>query len=106
MITLSKPLSASQAKSYHKEEFSNERDNYYSQGGTVRGEWQGKLATQWGLEGRGKEEHFGRLADGRHPFTNGQIVQHRVPMEYVNEEGKKVKAVEHKVGWARTLSRA
>jgi conjugative relaxase-like TrwC/TraI family protein len=104
MITLSKPLSASQAKAYHKEEFSNDRDNYYSQGGTIRGEWQGKLAVQWGLEGPVKEEHFERLANGRHPFTNEQMVQHRVPMQYVNEHGKTIKAVEHRAGWDATFS--
>src|SRR5215510_12444888 len=104
MITLSKPLSASQAKSYHKEEFSNDRDNYYSQGGTVRGEWQGRLAEQWGLQGPVKEEQFERLADGRHPFTAEQIVQHRVSNEYVNEHGKTVKAMEHRAGWDATFS--
>jgi conjugative relaxase-like TrwC/TraI family protein len=104
MITLSKPLSASQAKSYHKEEFSNDRDNYYSQGGTVRGEWQGRLAEQWGLHGQVKEEQFERLADGRHPFTAEQIVQHRVSNEYVNEHGKTVKAMEHRAGWDATFS--
>src|SRR6267142_1843897 len=104
MITLSKPLSASQAKSYHKEEFSNDRDNYYSQGGTVRGEWQGRLAEQWGLQGRVKEEQFERLADGRHPFTAEQIVQHQVAREYVNEHGKPVKSMEHRAGWDATFS--
>ncbi len=104
MITLSKPLSAGQAKSYHKEEFSNDRDNYYSQGGTVRGEWQGRLAEQWSLQGPVKEEQFERLADGRHPFTAEQIVQHRVSNEYVNEHGKTVKAMEHRAGWDATFS--
>src|SRR5262245_32064039 len=104
MITLSKPLSASQTKSYHKEEFSNDRDNYYAQGGTVRGEWQGRLAEQWGLRGQVKEEQFERLADGRHPLQAEQIVQHRVSSEYVNEHGKTVKAMEHRAGWDATFS--
>ena len=41
MITMSKPISASQAREYHKEEFANARDNYYTEGDHVRGEWQG-----------------------------------------------------------------
>ena len=30
MLTISKPLSAAQIRSYHAEEFSNARDNYYT----------------------------------------------------------------------------
>ena len=41
MITMSKPISASQAREYHKEEFANARDNYYTEGDHVRGEWRG-----------------------------------------------------------------
>jgi len=37
MITMSKPISASQRES-NKEEFANARDNYYSEGDHVRGE--------------------------------------------------------------------
>ena len=49
MITMSKPISASQAREYHKEEFANARDNYYTEGDRVLGEWQGKLAERYGL---------------------------------------------------------
>ena len=56
MISMSKPISASQAQAYHKEEFANARDNYYTEGDRVRGEWQGQLAaalrTAW-RSGRG-----------------------------------------------------
>jgi hypothetical protein len=45
MITLSKPISAGQAQAYHKEEFANARENYYTEGERVRGEWQGQLAS-------------------------------------------------------------
>ena len=51
MITMSKPISASQAREYHKEEFANARDNYYTEGDHVRGEWQGQLAERYGLMG-------------------------------------------------------
>ena len=32
MLTISKPLSAAQAHSYHQQEFSNSQDNYYTEG--------------------------------------------------------------------------
>ena len=32
MLAISKPLSAGQAKTYHKEEFANVQENYYSEG--------------------------------------------------------------------------
>ena len=51
MLTNSKPLSAGQAQTYHKEEFANAQENYYSEGDRIRGEWHGKLATEWGLQG-------------------------------------------------------
>jgi conjugative relaxase-like TrwC/TraI family protein len=104
MLTISKPLSSGQAQAYHKEEFANARDNYYSEGERVRGEWHGKLAKQWGLKGEVNEEHFARLADGQHPLTGEQLVQHRAAMEYVNEHGEKVKTMEHRAGWDATFS--
>ena len=64
MLTISKPLSAGQAQTYHKEEFANAEENYYSEGDRIRGEWNGKLAEEWGLRGDVQEEHFQRLASG------------------------------------------
>ncbi len=51
MLTISKPLSAGQARTYHAEEFRNARENYYTPGDEIRGQWHGQLATQWGLSG-------------------------------------------------------
>lgn len=104
VLTISKPLSSGQAQAYHKEEFANARDNYYSEGDRVRGEWHGKLAEQWGLKGEVNEEHFARLADGQHPATGAQLVQHRAAMEYQNERGEKIKTMEHRAGWDATFS--
>jgi conjugative relaxase-like TrwC/TraI family protein len=104
MLTISKPLSSGQAQAYHKEEFANARDNYYSEGDRVRGEWHGKLAEQWGLKGEVNEEHFARLADGQHPITGDQLVQHRTAMEYTNDRGEKIKTMEHRAGWDGTFS--
>lgn len=104
MLTISKPLSAGQAQTYHRAEFANARDNYYTEGNQVLGEWHGKLAAQWGLNGAVEEEHFGRLANGQHPWTGDQLVQHRAAAEYVNHRGEKITTMEHRAGWDATLS--
>src|SRR5271157_6217056 len=104
MLTISKPLSAGQARAYHQEEFSNAQENYYSEGERIRGEWHGKLAEKWGLHGAVQEEHFRRLSDGQHPVTGEQLVRYQTAREYVNEQGSTVKAMEHRAGWDATFS--
>ncbi len=104
MLTISKPLSAGQVQTYHREEFQNARENYYSEGENIRGEWHGKLAAQWGLVGEVEEEHFSRLAQGQHPFTGEQLVRHQAAREYTNERGDKVQSMEHRAGWDATFS--
>ena len=51
MLTISKPLSAGQAQTYHQKEFTAKEQNYWSQRGVIAGEWQGRLAAQFGLAG-------------------------------------------------------
>src|SRR2546427_1311481 len=104
MLTISKPLSASQAQAYHAEEFSNARENYYTRGDQIRGEWHGRLAEQWGLRGEVREEHFARLSEGQHPMTGEQLVRHQTAREYVNRRGEKVSPMEHRAGWDATFS--
>src|SRR6202453_1765632 len=104
MLTISKPLSAGQAQTYHKEEFANAEGNYYSEGDRIRGEWHGKLATEWGLQGEVREEHFGRLAHGEHPLTGEQLVRHQTAREYVNGRGETVSTMEHRAAWDATFS--
>ena len=104
MLTISNPLSASQAQAYHSEEFSNARENYYTQGNQIRGEWHGSLAEQWGLRGQVSEEHFQRLSEGQHPVTGEQLVRHKAAREYMNEHGQKVRTMEHRAGWDATFS--
>ena len=104
MLTISKPLSAAQAHSYHQQEFSNSQDNYYTEGERVRGEWHGKLAEQWGLKGEVQEEHFARLADGQHPITAADLVRHRPGYEYLNSQGQTIHTMEHRAGWDATFS--
>jgi len=104
MLNISKPLSAGQAKTYHKLDYASETQNYYKQDETVKGEWQGKLAASFGLSGEVAPLEFSRLADGQHPQTEEQLVRHRSAQEYTNADGTTTKAVEHRAGWDATFS--
>src|SRR5436853_314365 len=104
MLTISKPLSAGQARRYHEEEFQNGRENYYSEGELIRGQWHGQLASRWGLTGEVREEHFARLADGQHPITGEQLVRHQTARETKNARGETVTTMEHRAGWDATFS--
>src|SRR2546423_7107867 len=92
MLTISKPLSSGQARSYHREEFANAQDNYYTESNHIRGQWHGQLAAQWGLIGEVQEEHFARLANGQHPLSGAQLIQCRAAHEYLARMGKKYAA--------------
>jgi len=104
MLTISKPLSASQVRTYHEREFASERQNYWSRDQQGHSEWQGKLAEQWGLEGPVGNEHFARLTEGRHPHTEEQLVRHQASKTYEGKFGKEVTSVEHRAGWDATFS--
>src|SRR2546430_15665630 len=104
MLTISKPLSAGQAQSYHAEEFGNARENYYTEADQIRGEWHGSLAEQWGLRGEVREEHFQRLSEGQHPITGEQLIRRQAAREYMNRHGEKISAMEHRAGWDATFS--
>jgi conjugative relaxase-like TrwC/TraI family protein len=104
MITLSKPLGASQACAYHSQEFTSPEQTYYSQQGRAHGEWHGQLAQEWGLQGEVTGLAFSRLAHGQHPETGEQLVRHRDSFEYKNAQGETVKTMEHRAGWDATFS--
>ena len=76
MLTISRALGASQAESYHRSEFTSPEQSYYTKG-NVLGEWQGRLAAEWGLVGEVTEQQFVRLANGQHPETGEALVRHR-----------------------------
>jgi conjugative relaxase-like TrwC/TraI family protein len=104
MLTISKPLSASQVRTYHEREFASERQNYWSRDQQGHSEWQGKLAEQWGLSGPVGNEHFARLTEGQHPYTEAQLVRHQASKTYEGKFGKEVTSVEHRAGWDATFS--
>ncbi len=105
MLTMSsKALSAGQARTYHAREFASERQNYWSRDQQGFSEWQGRLAEQWGLEGAVGNDHFARLSEGQHPFTEEQLVRHQVSRTYEGKQGREVTSVEHRAGWDATFS--
>lgn len=104
MLTISKPLSSGQAQTYHAKEFTSAEQNYWKQGDSILGEWQGRMAEQYGLAGGIDAEHFARLSDGQNPLTGEQLVRHRNGQEYTTAEGATVKPVEHRAGWDATFS--
>src|SRR5579875_3630705 len=104
MLTISNPLSSGHAQSYHKLEFTSETQNYYKQGEAVRGEWQGTLAARFDLSGEVSPLEFSRLAEGKNPMTEEQMVKHRAAMEYKYADGTTTKTVEHRAGWDATFS--
>ena len=104
MLTLSKPISAGQAQAYHRSEFANAKENYYTEGERVRGVWQGQLAERWGLRGEVNEEQFARLSEGQHPQSGEALVRRQQAREYVNAWGETVRTMEHRAGWDATFS--
>jgi len=104
MLTISKPLSATQAQTYHAKEFTAAEQNYWKQGDTVPGEWRGELAEKFGLAGAVGADEFARLSEGQHPQTVEQLVRHRAVHEYKTEGGRTVAPVEHRAGWDATFS--
>ena len=104
MLTISKPLSSGQAQAYHAKEFTSAEQNYWQQGNTVLGEWQGKMAERYGLVGAIDAQHFASLSEGQNPTTGEQMVRHRTGQSYTTTDGTTVKPVEHRAGWDATFS--
>src|SRR5208283_1687998 len=104
MLTISKPLSASQARTYHAREFAAQAQNYWSRDQQGHSEWQGRLAEQWGLHGAVGSVHFARLSEGQHRETEAQLVRHQTAKTYEGKFGKEITRVEHRAGWDATFS--
>jgi conjugative relaxase-like TrwC/TraI family protein len=104
MLSISQPLSAGQARTYHAREFASSEQNYWSRDQQGHSEWQGRLAGEWGLEGAVGAEHFARLSEGQHPQTEAQLVRHQTAKTYDGKFGREVTSVEHRAGWDATFS--
>lgn len=104
MMTMSKALSAGQAKDYYQKEFTSAKENYYSESGEVHGQWYGQLAEEWGLKGEVGSEQYERLVAGQDPHTGEQLVRTVKSREEVNKYGEEITTSEHRAGWDATFS--
>lgn len=104
MLTISKPLSAGQAKDYYQAEYTSTQESYYTENENVKGRWFGKQAHAWGLEGEVTQESFERLCEGQDPRTGVQLVRHVPAKEYENAYGETVCTSDHRAGWDATFS--
>ena len=103
MLTISKPLSAGQAQTYHQKEFTAKEQNYWSQRGVIAGEWQGRMAGEFGLAGMVSAEDFAKLSGPKASIHRraSSLVRQRPSYEYQDAEGKTVKTMEHRPGGMR-----
>src|SRR5437588_239951 len=104
MMTMSRALSARQAKTYYQQEITNKKENYYSESGEVEGRWYGRLAEEWQLEGEVQSEEYDRLRSGQDPDTGEQLIRSVTPREVVNDVGEEMTTSEHRAGWDATIS--
>jgi conjugative relaxase-like TrwC/TraI family protein len=104
MMTMSKALSAGQAKNYYQKEYTSARENYYSERGEVSGRWSGHLAEEWNLTGEVQTEQYERLCAGQDPHTGEQRIRARKSSEAVNNYGEEITTSEHRAGWDATFS--
>src|SRR6202167_4664474 len=104
MLTISKSLSAGQARTYHAREFTSEQQNYWSRDQQGHSEWQGSLAKDWSLRGNVGAEEFARLSEGRHPANDAQLVKHQPARTYENQYGKQITSSEPRAGWDAPFS--
>jgi conjugative relaxase-like TrwC/TraI family protein len=104
MMTMSTALSAGQAKDYYQAEYTSTQESYYTEDENVKGEWFGKQAEDWGLDGEVEQEPFERLCEGQDPRTGLQLVRHVTAKEYENAYGETVETSEHRAGWDATFS--
>src|SRR5215510_6725097 len=104
MMTMSRAISAGQALDYYQREFTNSKDNYYSEAGEVKGRWSGSLADEWNLKGEVSTEQYERLVAGQDPRTGEQLVKAVSARETVNAYGEQVTTSEHRAGWDATIS--
>jgi conjugative relaxase-like TrwC/TraI family protein len=105
MMTMSPaPISVEQALDYYRQEYTNSKDNYYSEAGEVKGRWCGQLAEEWNLKGEVSSEQYERLVEGQDPHTGKQLIRSVSAREIVDENGKEKLTSTHRAGWDATFS--
>jgi conjugative relaxase-like TrwC/TraI family protein len=105
MMTMSPaPISVEQALDYYRQEYTNAKENYYSEAGAVKGRWCGQLAEEWNLKGEVSSEQYERLVEGQDPHTGKQLIRSVTAREIVDENGKEKLTSTHRAGWDMTFS--
>jgi conjugative relaxase-like TrwC/TraI family protein len=104
MLTISKALSVAAAEDYYDEQYSNGRENYYTEEDKVTGAYFGGLAEEIGLSGGVNHEEFRRLIRGQDPHTGEQIIRHVPPKTYDNKFGEQITTATHRAGWDLTFN--
>ena len=104
MLTISSPLSAGQAQTYHAKEFTAKEQNYWSQDRPSRASGRAGSPRNSASPEAWEPRRFARLSQGQHPSTGEQLVQHRAAHQYKDEHGKTVTSMEHRAGWDATFS--
>ncbi|MGA8026755.1 MAG: MobF family relaxase [Bryobacteraceae bacterium] len=99
MLDISKPLTTGKVQSYYRSEYSSPSNSYFTQGGTLRGEWHGQLAPVLKLSGEVTAQAFDRLAEGQHPETGEQLIRHRDTIK--TQAGEEIG---HRAGWDLTFN--
>jgi conjugative relaxase-like TrwC/TraI family protein len=100
MMSLSRPISATQASHYHEEHFAASTESYYSADGSAQGVWRGMLAEELGLTGAITREDFVSIAKGKHPVTGEVLVRDRGKTQaYKNAKGKVVNPIGHRAAF-------
>jgi len=103
-MTMSRALSAGQANSYYQQEFTNAKENYFSESGAVEGRGYGRLAEEWELKGEVQSEQYERLVAGQDPHSGEQLIRSVKSREIVNDFGEEKTTSEHRAGWDATIS--
>ncbi len=103
MLTISKAVPTGQAIEYYQREYASPGESYRAS--EISGEWHGRLAREWGLEGTVEREQYESLCRGQHPLTGEQLVQ-QAPIKryYVNQYEKEITTSGHRAGWDLTFS--
>jgi conjugative relaxase-like TrwC/TraI family protein len=104
MMTMSNALSAGQAETYYQQDYTSKKENYYSERGEVNGNWMGRLAEEWDLQGEVTSEQYARLVAGQDPNTGEQLIRFVPSREAVNNYGEEITTSEHRAGWDATFS--
>ena len=99
MLDISNSLTAGKVKSYYRAEYSSASNSYFTEGGNLQGNWHGQLVSTLTLNGPVTGEAFDRLAEGQHPQTAEQLIQHRDTIKTQTGE-----ELGHRAGWDLTFN--